>query len=101
MPPSKKQRQGENSREQILDATERLMSTQGYAATAITHIRRETGLPASSIYWHFGSKEGVLAAVMERGAQRYFAQIPRESPMSRRSARRWPSSWWPTPTSSG
>lgn len=80
MPPSQKQRQGENSREQILDATERLMSTQGYAATSITHIRRETGLPASSIYWHFGSKEGVLAAVMERGAQRYFAQIPSESP---------------------
>ena len=80
MPPTKRQRQGEDSREVILDATERLMSTQGYAATSISHIRRETGLPASSIYWHFGSKEGVLAAVMERGAQRYFAQIPRDSP---------------------
>ena len=80
MTPTKRQRQGEDSREVILDATERLMSTQGYAATSISHIRRETGLPASSIYWHFGSKEGVLAAVMERGAQRYFAQIPRDSP---------------------
>lgn len=80
MTPTKRQRQGEDSREQILDATERLMSTQGYAATSISHIRRETGLPASSIYWHFGSKEGVLAAVMERGADRYFAQLPRNSP---------------------
>lgn len=80
MPPTKRQRQGEDSRELILDATERLMSTQGYAATSISHIRRETGLPASSIYWHFGSKEGVLAAVMERGAERYFAQLPRSSP---------------------
>ncbi|CAN7559581.1 TetR/AcrR family transcriptional regulator [Mycolicibacterium frederiksbergense] len=80
MPPTKRQRQGEDSRGVILDATERLMSTQGYAATSISHIRRETGLPASSIYWHFGSKEGVLAAVMERGAERYFAQIPRNSP---------------------
>ncbi len=80
MPPTKRQRQGEDSREVILGATERLMSTQGYAATSISHIRRETGLPASSIYWHFGSKEGVLAAVMERGAERYFAQIPRNSP---------------------
>jgi AcrR family transcriptional regulator len=78
--PTKRQRQGEDSRELILDATERLMSTQGYAATSISHIRRETGLPASSIYWHFGSKEGVLAAVMERGAERYFAQLPRHSP---------------------
>ena len=80
MPSTKKQRQGEDSRELILDVTERLMSTQGYAATSISHIRKETGLPASSIYWHFGSKEGVLAAVMERGAQRYFAQIPSDSP---------------------
>lgn len=80
MTPTKRQRQGEDSREVILDATERLMSTQGYAATSISHIRRETDLPASSIYWHFGSKEGVLAAVMERGAERYFAQIPRNSP---------------------
>ena len=79
MAPTQRQRQGEDSRELILDATERLMATQGYAATSISHIRRETGLPASSIYWHFGSKEGVLAAVMERGAQRYFAQLPRSS----------------------
>ncbi|GAC1398385.1 MAG: TetR/AcrR family transcriptional regulator [Mycobacterium sp.] len=77
---TKRQQQGENSREQILDATERLMSTQGYAATSISHIRMQCGLPASSIYWHFGSKEGVLAAVMERGAERFFAQIPRRRP---------------------
>ena len=33
-------------------------------------------MPPSSIYWHFGSKEGVLAAVMQRGAERFFAAIP-------------------------
>jgi AcrR family transcriptional regulator len=54
------------------------MATRGYAATAISDIRKACGLPASSIYWHFGSKEGVLAAVMERGAQRFFAAIPAE-----------------------
>lgn len=77
---SKRQQQGDTSREQILDATERLMSTRGYAATSISDIRKECGLPASSIYWHFGSKEGVLAAVMERGADRFFAQLPRRQP---------------------
>lgn len=77
---NKRQQQGDTSREQILDATERLMSAQGYAATSISHIRKECGLPASSIYWHFGSKEGVLAAVMERGADRFFAQLPRRDP---------------------
>ena len=74
--PTKKQQQGEQSREQILDATEKLMSSRGYAATSISDIRKACGLPASSIYWHFGSKDGVLAAVMERGAERYFAAIP-------------------------
>ena len=73
---TRKQQQGEQSREVILDATERLMSTRGYAATSISDIRRACGLPPSSIYWHFGSKEGVLAAVMERGADRFFAAIP-------------------------
>jgi AcrR family transcriptional regulator len=74
--PTKKQQQGEQSREVILDTTERLMSTRGYAATSISDIRKACGLPPSSIYWHFGSKEGVLAAVMERGADRFFAAIP-------------------------
>jgi AcrR family transcriptional regulator len=73
---TKKQQQGEQSRELILDATERLMATRGYAATSISDIRKACGLPPSSIYWHFGSKEGVLAAVMERGAARFFAAIP-------------------------
>ncbi|MCT7662009.1 TetR/AcrR family transcriptional regulator [Mycobacterium deserti] len=73
---SRRQQQGELSRETILDATEQLMATRGYAATSINDIRKACGLPPSSIYWHFGSKEGVLAAVMERGAERFFAAIP-------------------------
>ncbi|OBF35882.1 TetR family transcriptional regulator [Mycobacterium sp. ACS1612] len=73
---TKKQLQGQQSRELILDATERLMATRGYAATSINDIRKACGLPPSSIYWHFGSKQGVLAAVMQRGADRFFAAIP-------------------------
>ena len=81
--PTKKQQQGEQSRELILDATERLMAIRGFAATSISDIRKACGLPPSSIYWHFGSKEGVLAAVMERGAQRYFAAIPADVDVER------------------
>lgn len=75
---TKKQQQGEDSRELILDTAEHLMGTRGYAATSISEICKACGLPASSIYWHFGSKEGVLAAVMERGAARFFAAIPKD-----------------------
>jgi AcrR family transcriptional regulator len=80
--PTKRQQQGEQSRELILDAAERLMATRGYAATAISEVRKACGLPASSIYWHFGSKQGVLAAVMERGAERFFSAIPRHGDTS-------------------
>ena len=64
------------------------MATSGYAATSISDIRRACGLPPSSIYWHFGSKEGVLAAVMERGAERFFAAIPTDGRVENSSARR-------------
>lgn len=69
---TKRQQLGERSRGEILDAALRLMSEQGYDGASIAKIARASGLPASSIYWHFGSKSGVLAAVMERGADAFF-----------------------------
>ena len=51
------------------------MSDRGYAATSISDICRETGLPTSAIYHHFGSKAGVLSAVMERGARLFFEAL--------------------------
>jgi len=76
------QRQGARSRQKILDAAERLMAERGFAATSIAAIRKESGLPASSIYWHFESKDGLLAGVMERGAERWLADFgnPRDLP---------------------
>lgn len=85
-PATRKQQQGADSREQILEATERLIATRGYAATSISDIRKACGLPASSIYWHFGSKDGVLAAVMARGAERFFAAIPSTGSIDERLA---------------
>lgn len=67
--------QGDRSRDEILDAASRMMSIRGYDGTSIADIARESGLPNSSIYWHFKSKLGILAAVMERGADRFFANV--------------------------
>jgi AcrR family transcriptional regulator len=69
-------RRGARSREAVLDAAERLMSEQGYEAASVAALVEEAGIPASSIYHYFGSKEGVLLAVMERGAERFFAEVP-------------------------
>lgn len=67
--------QGARSRDEILDAASRIMSARGFDGTSVADIARESGLPNSSIYWHFSSKAGILAAVMERGAQRFFADV--------------------------
>jgi AcrR family transcriptional regulator len=60
----------------VLDAAERLMAEHGYEAATVAGLVDEAGVPASSVYHYFGSKEGVLLAVMERGAERFFAALP-------------------------
>ncbi|BCJ46097.1 hypothetical protein GCM10010168_50460 [Actinoplanes ianthinogenes] len=64
------------SREAILAAATGLMSRYGYAATSISRISTACGLPASSIYWHFGSKEGVYLAVLRRARLALMAGLP-------------------------
>ena len=73
-PTNKRLELGEQSRESILDVATRLMSARGYEGTSISAIAKESGLPASSIYWHFSSKVGVLTAVMDRGNARFYAE---------------------------
>jgi AcrR family transcriptional regulator len=69
-------RRGERSREAVLDAAERVMAERGYEAATVASLVEEAGIPASSIYHYFGSKEGVLLAVMERGAARFHEALP-------------------------
>ncbi len=52
------------------------MAQKGYEAASVSALVDEAGVPASSIYHYFGSKEGVLLAVMERGAERFFEALP-------------------------
>jgi AcrR family transcriptional regulator len=68
-------RRGARSREAVLDAAERLIAEHGFEAATVAALVKAAGIPASSIYHYFGSKNGVLLAVMERGAQRYFAEL--------------------------
>ena len=67
--------EGARTRERVLEAAAELIAGQGYAATSIAQISHRAGANPASIYWAFGSKEGVLAAVMERAAQAFFDQL--------------------------
>ncbi|WGY02208.1 TetR/AcrR family transcriptional regulator [Nocardioides sp. QY071] len=65
-------RRGRRSREEILEIASKVMAERGYAATTLSVLSQESGLPKSAIYHHFHSKSGVLTAVMSRGAYDFF-----------------------------
>jgi AcrR family transcriptional regulator len=69
-------RRGMRSRELVLDAAERVMAEDGFEAATLARVVEEAGIPLSSVYHYYGSKEGILLAVMERGAERFFADLP-------------------------
>jgi AcrR family transcriptional regulator len=69
-------RRGVKSRALVLDAAERVMAADGFEAATIARVVEESGVPLSSVYHYYGSKDGVLLAVMERGAQRFFTDLP-------------------------
>jgi AcrR family transcriptional regulator len=84
--PTRREQQGLDSRRRILDAASSLMTERGFAGTSISEVSRLSRLPASSIYWHFESKEGLLGAVVEEGAQRWFESLPARGEHGRRGA---------------
>jgi len=69
-------RRGVKSRELVLDAAERVMAEDGFEAATLARVVEEAGVPMSSVYHYYGSKDGILLAVMERGAERFFADLP-------------------------
>lgn len=69
-------RRGRKSRESVLDAAERVMAAEGFEAATVARVVEEAGVPPSSVYHYYGSKDGILLAVMERGAERFFADLP-------------------------
>ncbi len=62
---------GEESRERILEAATQIAGERGYDGTSVALVSERSGLPASSIYWHFESKDQLIAAVIERSFHRW------------------------------
>lgn len=68
--------QGRDSRQRILEATLRVAADRGYEGTTIGLVSEHSGLPASSIYWHFKNKDQLLAAALEHGFSQWRAVAP-------------------------
>ena len=73
---------GEASRRRILDAATEIAAERGYEGTGIAAVSAKSGLPASSIYWHFADKDDLIAAVIERSFAAWLAgwQLPTDGP---------------------
>jgi AcrR family transcriptional regulator len=73
--PSRRREQGARTRDRVLEVATDLMARHGYSGTSISAISKASGVMPASIYWHFESKEGLLAAVIERAADAWFAGV--------------------------
>jgi AcrR family transcriptional regulator len=57
---------GSDTRERILDAAERLFAAHGFAGTSLRAVTREAEVNLAAVHYHFGSKEDLLRAVLDR-----------------------------------
>jgi AcrR family transcriptional regulator len=74
----------EDRRTQILDAATRIVPRAGLRGTTIEQIAADAGVSPATIYWHFGSKEQLIAAMLRRVAptelSERLASVPDEAP---------------------
>lgn len=66
---------GEVSRRRILDAAAEIAGERGYAGTSMGEVLKRSGLPKSSIYWHFADKDALFAAVIEDSYERWLEEF--------------------------
>jgi AcrR family transcriptional regulator len=67
-----------SSRDQILDAAERLFAARGFARTTIKDIGREAGLNSALLYYYFADKDQLYHEVLRRFVGRLVARTMSE-----------------------
>lgn len=68
-PPDRRSRRRAQTAGAILDAAERLFLTRGFQATTVEQLAEEADVAVGSLYGHFGGKEGVYAALIDRALE--------------------------------
>ena len=64
------------TRDRILAAAEELFLADGYGTTTIARVARRAGVAADTVYATFGSKRGILKALMDARVAGDTAQVP-------------------------
>jgi AcrR family transcriptional regulator len=57
---------GERTRAQLLESAVALLEERGYAGLSIAALCEHAAVAPTAIYWHFGSKAGLMEAVLGR-----------------------------------
>ena len=65
----------DNRLPQILDAAARLFRTEGFHGTSVRDIVRAVDMLPGSLYYHFATKEDLLAEVYAEGVRRISARV--------------------------
>ena len=60
-----------NTKQEILEASLRLFSVQGFEATSISQIAGAVGIRKASLYSHFESKQAILDAIVKDVLEQY------------------------------
>ena len=55
-----------STREKLLDCAENLFADQGLAGVSLRSINARAGLSPAALHYHFGSKDALVAALLER-----------------------------------
>jgi len=56
-------------RDGVLNVAARLFREQGYGSVSLRKIAEAAGIKAGSIYYHFGSKDEIVTAILDAGIQ--------------------------------
>ncbi|MFI7101058.1 TetR/AcrR family transcriptional regulator [Streptomyces sp. NPDC050161] len=75
---TRRQHTSHESSERILNAAAELFAEKGYRQTTFAAVAERSGISRGSIPWHFGSKEGLLLAVLERSVNLISAGLTEE-----------------------
>lgn len=66
-PASGSQGRADRTRERVLDETVRCVIDEGFAAASAKHIAERAGVTWGVVQYHFGDRDGLLMAVVDRG----------------------------------
>ncbi|TFH20877.1 MAG: TetR/AcrR family transcriptional regulator [Myxococcales bacterium] len=70
-----KRARGDETRRRLLETATRLFSERGYDGVSVKDIATAAGVSQGSLFWHFGSKQGLLFRVVDAAFAEWERQV--------------------------